>query len=125
MSSHYVEQTRSDGDLLASTITIVADQWRLTDDVLGRALNIGPTVARKIRSGRTCLEPKSEAFASAQMLLRLFRSLDTIVAGEDAAARNWLFADNVDLGSRPVDCMEGQAGLSIVCDYLDGSIARA
>lgn len=124
VSSHPVQHSRSDGDLLASAISVIANYWRLTDDVLGHALNIEPNVASQIRSGRAHLEPKSESLASAQLLLRLFQSLDGLFSGDDAAASSWLFARNVDLGARPVDCMEGETGLRIVCDYLDGAIAR-
>lgn len=119
MKSH-----RSDGELLASAITVIAKDWRLTDELLGSALNIEPNVACQIRSGRAHFAPKSEALASAQLLLRLFQSLEGLFSGDSAAARSWLVARNVDLGTRPVDRMEGHAGLSIVCDHLDGSIAR-
>lgn len=125
LTSHGAEDHRSDGELLGSAITAIADYWRLTDELLGRALHIEPNAACQIRSGRAHLTPKSDAFASARLLLRLFQSLDSHFYGDDAAARSWLFARNADLGARPVDCLEGQAGLRIVCDYLDGAIARA
>lgn len=125
MSSHRSVEYRSDGELLASAITMIANNWQFSDEVLGFVLNIEPVEASQIRSGGAHLEPKSEIFASAQLLLKLFYSIDGHFAGDDAAARSWLFAHNVDLGARPVDLIQRQRGLRIVSDYLTGSIAQA
>jgi len=78
-----------------------------------------PTVSR-LRSGGYRLEPGSKPFELGQLLVRLFRSLDGWLGGDDAAARSWLSTLNLDLGGRPIDLIAGVRGLVLVGDYADG-----
>src|SRR5204862_388433 len=58
------------------------------------------------------------AYAALQ-LVRIFRSLDTLVGGDREKARLWLRAPNRHLGAPPVRLLAGTQGLVHVAEYLD------
>ena len=51
--------------------------------------------------------------------MRVYRSLDAIVGGDDAVAVRWLQADNIALGDKPVNMIQKVTGLFHVLQYLD------
>ena len=87
-------------------------------------LGLSPATASRLRSNQTKLDPVSKSFEAGQFLVRLFRSLDALMGSDDAAARSWLNAANLDLESRPTDLIDSFKGLIKVCDYVDAYRAR-
>ena len=55
----------------------------------------------------------------ALLFLRIFRSLDALVGGNEATARAWLAADNHHLRGVPLERMKKIEGLVDVAEYLD------
>ena len=53
-------------------------------------------------------------------VLRIFRSLDSIV-GEQSTAQKWLKSENVGLRGRPIELICKIEGLVRVSQYLDAS----
>ena len=53
------------------------------------------------------------------LLIRLFRSLDIIVGGDETVARAWLRGENNVLGGVPLNLIENVSGLVNVIAYLD------
>ena len=72
-----------------------------------------------MRSGRYQLEPGSKPFELALLFVRLFRSLDAIVGGDDKVARAWLQNDNRTLAGAPAQKIRTISGLVDVLAYLD------
>ena len=58
-------------------------------------------------------------FELAVLFIRLYRSLDAIVGGDEAVARAWLRNSNTALHSRPIDLIQKVQGLLDVIHYLD------
>ena len=65
----------------------------------------------------------SEAFSEddelAVLFVRMYRSLDAVVGGDDQAASAWLKNHNLALQARPCDLIRSAAGLVDVIAYLD------
>ena len=55
----------------------------------------------------------------ALLFLRVFRSLDALVGGNEAHARAWLRAENHHVGGSPLRRMKKIEGLVDVAEYLD------
>ena len=55
----------------------------------------------------------------ALLFLRVFRSLDALVGGNEAHAKAWLHAENRHLGGIPLHRMKKIEGLVDVAGYLD------
>ncbi len=53
------------------------------------------------------------------LFLRVFRSLDALVGGNEAHAKAWLHAENRHVGGVPLSRMKKIEGLVDVAEYLD------
>jgi hypothetical protein len=47
------------------------------------------------------LEPGNKPYELSLLLVRLFRSLDAVVGGDEASLRSWMVAANLALGGVP------------------------
>ncbi|MGH7503354.1 MAG: MbcA/ParS/Xre antitoxin family protein [Longimicrobiales bacterium] len=82
---------------------------------------LGTSEASVSRLGRSReLDPGSKEGELALLLLRLFRSLDALVGGEETKARAWLRGGNDHLGAVPAERIRHVEGLVDVVQYLDG-----
>ena len=70
------------------------------------------------------LDPDSKEGELALLFLRVYRSLDALVGGDDARARDWLHAENAHLSGRPVERIRTVEGLVDVVQYLDAMRGR-
>lgn len=81
-----------------------------------------PTVSR-MANGAYLLDPQRKEWELAALFVRVFRSLDSIVAS-DEKARAWLASENKALGARPLDLLPSAEGLIRVLSYLDAARGR-
>lgn len=83
-----------------------------------------PTVSRLL-NGRYQLAEGGKAWELGTHLVRLYRSLSSMVGGNDELARVWLRSPNRAFGDRaPLEEMRSVAGLVHTCDYVDAHRAR-
>jgi transcriptional regulator with XRE-family HTH domain len=68
---------------------------------------------------RRRIDPASKEGELALLLLRVFRSLDALLGGDEAAARSWIQAHNRHLGATPLRRLRTVTGLVGVAEYLD------
>jgi hypothetical protein len=89
------------------------------------ALVIGSSEASvsRLQNGRG-LDPESKEGELALLLVRLYRSLDALVGGDDAKAQAWLHAENDHLAGVPADRIRTVEGLVDVVQYLDAMRGR-
>jgi hypothetical protein len=89
------------------------------------ALIIGTSEASVSRlQGSRGLDPHSKEGELALMLVRLYRSLDALVGGDDLKARAWIHAANDHLGGVPAERIRTVEGLVDVIQYLDAMRGR-
>jgi len=81
-----------------------------------------PTVSRMFAE-KYLLDPARKEWELGALFVRLFRSLDSIVAS-DEKARAWLNSDNPALGACPIDLLPRAEGLIRVLVYLDSARGR-
>ena len=72
-----------------------------------------------MRRGQYKLDRGQKAFELAILLVRLYRSLDGIVAGDDNVAADWLKNENTALDGIPLDLIQSVSGLTNVISYID------
>ena len=81
---------------------------------------IGVSAASVSRLGDTRLiDPSTKEGELAILFLRLFRSLDSLLGGDEEACRKWLHADNTHLEGTPAQMIESVQGLVRVAEYVD------
>lgn len=119
MSSRAESVARSEEAVLSTAVARAAALWGMTNDSLGDVLGVSAATASRLRSGNYLLPRSSKSFELGQYLVRLFRSLDAIMASDDAASMSWLQTENIDLAGRPMDLIRTVRGLTEVAHYLD------
>jgi hypothetical protein len=112
-------QPAVEGAVVTKAVLRAAGRLELSNRVLARVLGVSEATVSRMGSGTYILARDDKSFELALLFLRLFRSLDAIVSGDEAAARAWLTHDHAVLGGAPVMLMQSLAGLVNVVAYLD------
>lgn len=114
----------SDEAVLSTAVSRVADLWNLTNETLGAIIGVSSATASRLRSGARKLERGTKPFELSQYLVRLFRSLDSLMGSDDEAAVSWLRIRNSDLAGVPIELIRTVKGLWEVSNYVDDFRAR-
>lgn len=109
----------SDGAVISKAALRAAERLGVSHRALSRIIGLSEASISRMGSGRYTLSPADKPYELAVLFIRLFRALDAVVAGDEAAARRWLESDNLALGGAPLILMRSIAGLVDVVDYLD------
>jgi hypothetical protein len=96
----------------------------LSNALMARVLGISASTSSRLHSGHHVLVLDSKPFELALLLIRLFRGLDAMLGGEEAAIRSWMQAPNHALGAAPLDMITSVTGLVEAVTYVDSSRAR-
>ncbi len=96
----------------------------LSKAALARILGISPASVTRMSSGNFLLGTDTKEWELAALLVRLYRGLDAIVAGDEAAMRGWLSHHNRDLNGRPDQLIRQITGLVDCVAYVDAFRAR-
>jgi plasmid maintenance system antidote protein VapI len=112
-------QPASEGAVLTKALLKAAANLDLPGKTLAAVIGVSEATVSRMRAGEHALEPGQKAFELAVLFVRLYRSLDAIVGGEDRIANAWLRNRNVALDAVPVELIKSIAGLTNVIAYLD------
>ena len=78
-----------------------------------------PTVSRIVHGDRG-IDPASKEGQLSLMLIRVFRSLDALVGGDDGKRLTWMTTHNTALNGVPESLILSAEGLGRTLAYLDG-----
>ena len=109
--------------VLAKAALNAADRLGLRARSLAAVIGSSEASVSRLRESRG-LNPKSKEGELALLFLRLYRSLDALMGGDDAKSRAWLNAHNAHLNGVPAERIRGVEGLVDVVQYLDGMRGR-
>jgi hypothetical protein len=109
--------------VLAKAVLNAAARLELRQRQIATVLGASEASISRLARGRG-IDPSSKEGELALLFLRLYRSLDTLVGGDDAQARAWLEAKNDHLGGAPVERIASVQGLLDVVQYLDAMRGR-
>lgn len=104
--------------VVTKAVLNAAQRLALRQRDLSDILGASEASVSRLHHGRL-IEADSKEGELALLLLRVFRSLDAVVGGDDAAARAWLHAENHHLGGTPAKRICTVEGLVDVVRYLD------
>lgn len=96
-----------------------ADRLGLSARLLAAVLGVSEATVSRMKRQDYHMERGSKAFELAVLFIRLFRSLDAIVGGDEMVARQWLRNPNTAFSAAPIDKIVTIAGLTDVLAYLD------
>src|SRR5207244_6024011 len=109
--------------VLAKAVLSAAERLGLRNRHLAAVVGSSEASVSRLQHGRG-LDPETKEGELALLFLRLYRSLDALVGGDDAKARQWLHADNDHLRGVPADRIRTVEGLVDVVQYLDAMRGR-
>lgn len=109
--------------VLAKAVLAAAGRLEVRQRQLAAVLGASEASVSRLARGRG-IDPESKEGELALLFLRVYRSLDALVGGDDARARAWLHAANDHLGGAPIERLVNVEGLVDVVQYLDAMRGR-
>lgn len=109
------------GAVLAKATVRAAQALGLSQADLAAVIGLSPASVSRMKDGTLALSGKP--FELAACLVRVFRSLDAIAAGDRTVMAAWMRAPNSDLDAVPRDLLAEVPGLVDVMAYLDAQRA--
>ncbi len=107
------------GMVLTKAVLNAADKLGIKASALAPILGVSEATVSRMKSDDYRLEAETKPFELGVLFVRLFRSLDAIVGGDEAVARDWLSNPNLALGGKPAEQIRTVTGLVDVIAYLD------
>lgn len=117
---------RSDRSRVLSTAVIeAARRLDLGSSDLNAIIGTSQPSASRLLNGKYFIPEGSKTWELSAHFVRLYRSVSSLVGGDDDLARNWLKSANQAFDNRhPLDVVKRVDGLLHVCEYLDAHRAR-
>jgi predicted transcriptional regulator len=110
--------------VVGKAVSRAADLLGLTNAALARTIGVSEATVSRLRAGAYALDPGSKPYELSLLLVRLFRSLDAVVGGDEVSLRSWMVVTNRALGGVPRDLVQTATGLVAAVDYVDTARAR-
>ena len=109
--------------VLAKAVLSAAGRLGVRNRQLAAIIGSSEASVSRLQHGRG-LDPHTKEGELALLFLRLYRSLDALVGGDDDKARRWLSSENTHLGGVPAARIHTVEGLVDVVQYLDAMRGR-
>ena len=109
--------------VLAKGVLSAASRLGLRHRQLAAIIGSSEASVSRLQHG-SGLDPDTKEGELALLFLRLYRSLDALVGGDDDKARRWLNSENTHLGGLPAERIHTVEGLVDVVQYLDAMRGR-
>jgi hypothetical protein len=116
-------QAPAAADVLGKAVLSAADRLGIRQRDLGAILGASEASISRLQRGRS-LDPAGKEGELALLFIRIFRSLDALVGGDEEKARAWLHAENAHVGGVPAARIRTVEGLVDVVQYLDAVRGR-
>ncbi len=105
--------------VITKAVVNAAERLGLNARILAAVIGVSEATVSRMKRQDHLLERDSKPFELAVLFVRLFRSLDAIVGGDEMVARQWLRNGKLALGAAPQDKITSISGLTDVLAYLD------
>lgn len=111
--------------VLAKSVLRAAALLGLPNTVLAAVLGVSEASISRLSAGTRVIEPRSKEGELALLLVRAYRSLDSLVGSDEGARVAWMSGENHALNGRPAELVRTAQGLVSVVAYLDAMRAPA
>ncbi|MBL8201985.1 MAG: DUF2384 domain-containing protein [Chromatiales bacterium] len=111
--------------VLTGAVAETARRLQLKSTEVNAIIGVSQPTASRLLNGRFQLVEGAKSWELGAHLVRLYRSLSSLVGGDDDLARAWLRSANEAFDGRtPLDVIRSVEGLVHACDYVDAHRAR-
>ncbi len=105
--------------VLQKALLRVTARLMISRKSLGQIIGISEASISRLYDGSRLVDPHSKEGELALLLLRAYRSLDTLLGGNKAACQQWFHSYNEHLQAKPDALVVNVSGLMQVVNYLD------
>lgn len=105
--------------VVAKALSRASKKLQISQSSVAAIIGVSPSKVTRVFKGQSELSVIGKEGQLALLFLRVFRSLDTVVGGDEQALRSWFHGKNAHLGGVPSKLVESPQGLVNVADYLD------
>jgi DNA-binding XRE family transcriptional regulator len=105
--------------VVTKAVLRAAERLGLTAKSLGQVLGVSEPTVSRMKQGAFVIKSDTKPYELAVLLIRVFRSLDAILGGDEKVTREWMANSNQVLGAPPKTCITSISGLMDVIAYLD------
>ena len=105
--------------VLTKAVLRAAERLGMTNKVLAKVIGLSEATVSRMRGGDFSLQRGQKPFELGILFVRLYRSLDAVVGGDEDVAGAWLRNDNTALDAKPLALIQTVPGLMNVIQYLD------
>ncbi len=105
--------------VLTKAILNLANFYNFTGKDLADIIGISESSATRLNQGKKFISPHTKEGEMALMLVRIYRSLNSLVGNNHEKAKLWLNSPNKYFHKKPIDEMKTIPGLVSVINYLD------
>lgn len=126
--SHMTAQLRPTPErsaVLAKATLSAAEQLGLNHADLAAVIGVSEATISRFNSHARTIDPSSKEGELALMLIRVFRSLDPLVGGDEGKRKAWMSSYNKALVGQPNQLIRKADGLVRTLAYLDGMRAAS
>ena len=106
-------------EVVTKAMLRAATMLDVPNTVLARIIGVSDSTVSRLRNHGTVLPQHEKPFELAILFIRLFRSLDALVGGDEHVARTWLRSPNSAIDAVPLETIQTIRGLVDVIAYLD------
>ena len=103
----------------AKAVTRAAELLDITGRDLAAIIGVSEASLSRMKRGDLSFRLSGKPYELALLFIRLYRSLDAIMGGDDTASRQWVRSVNSALGGQPLSRIKSIDGLTHVLAYLD------
>lgn len=123
-ATELASNSKDAGIVVGKAMLRAAERLQLSQKELGAIVGLSSATISRLGSGNFELDSESKSFELALLFLRIYRSLDALVGGDDEKARAWFHAKNDHVGGIPKERVTKVEGLTDVARYLDAMRGR-
>jgi len=111
--------------VLSTAVAEAARRLGLGSTDLNAIIGTSQPSASRLLNGKYFIPEGSKTWELSAHFIRLYRSVSSLVGGNDELARSWLKSGNQAFDNRhPLEVVKRVDGLLHVCEYLDAHRAR-
>ena len=111
--------------VLTQALAETAHRLDLGPTEIGKIVGVSQPTASRLLKGEYLLKEATKEWELSSHLVRLYRSLFSLVGSDDQLARGWLRSENKAFADQePITLIKRIEGLIHVCEYLDAHRAR-
>lgn len=105
---------------LTKAVVHASDLLGLKDAELAQIIGVSVHTVSRYRGGTAEIDPERKTGELGLLLVRLFRSLDSLVGADDEKCKEWMHSQNKQLGGVPATLIRRPEGLVQTLAYLGG-----